>query len=1071
MTRPALSAPRYRLVRPPVPRAVAPALDADQRAVVEHAGGPLRVLAGPGTGKTTTLVEAVVDRIVHRGVPVDQVLVLTFGRRAAAELRDRITARLGRTVREPVARTIHSYAYGILRLAALRASRTGDPVPSPRLLLASEQDVFLRELLVSPEVPVGWPADLLPAVTTTGFAGELRDFFARAAERGLDAVELDLLGRTHGRADWRAAARLYQQYRDVTALQRPGVFDSGELVSSAIDALESDRKLLTEERARRRHVFVDEYQDVDPSQARLLRLLAGGAAEFVVVGDPDQSIYAFRGSEPRALADFAIDLGQIVDDVALRTSRRAGSTLLAGSRRVARALGHDSPHHALVAAPGVPPGETSVRVYRSGADEAAAVAAEFRRAHLDHGVPWSRMAVLTRSVANSGPVLRRALVTAGVPVEVVGDDTPLAEAGVVDALLTALEYVTAEGRADDASDDPANASAGAPGWLAAADSTVESLLLGPLARADVLAVRRLRRWLARSAGTRPDDLPPGHLAMLVDRPEYARQVPFGAQRPVAALAAVLAAGRAAGLDLESVLWALWEASGLSGRWERQSVSGGLAGQAADRELDAVVELFDAAARYTDAIDAGTVGGFLESVRAQLLPVHRPAGANPDVVRLLTAHAAKGLEWDRVWVAGVQEGAWPDLRRRGTVLGTDVLTDIVAGQHTANTDHVAIALAEERRLFYVAVTRARERLVVSAVADAEQAPSRFLAELDPLPEPDTGSVDVPERPVTAPPRGLHLAALVAELRAVVTDLDAPDPDRAEAAAELARLAAAGVPGADPASWWGLDPLSTDGPVRDPVDGPVRISPSKLEAYQRCQLQALLGELGARDGEPSTSASLGTVVHAVASQAPDLADVPDLERRLDAVWDLLDFDAPWHARATRGAASEFLTRLAGWFSRTRSDLTVLGTEIPMAVPVGDDAELRGQVDRLELDAEGRTVVVDLKTTSSKPSKDEVAAHQQLAAYQLAVSLGAFDSVPGATRVPGGGLLVQLNPKVGGKEPEQRQEPLTDVAPVTEAVTGLARVLRGSRVLATVNEGCDRCPVRDCCPAVPTGRQVTS
>lgn len=1059
MTRPAPAPTRYRLVRPPVPVVAAPVLDADQKQVVDHRGGAMRVLAGPGTGKTATLVEAVVDRVVNRGVPIEQILVLTFGRRAAAELRDRITARLGRTVREPVARTIHSYAYGILRLAAMRSSTPQAPVPAPRLLVASEQDIVLRELLVSPEVPVGWPADLAPAVPTLGFANELRDFLARATERGLDAVDLDELGRAHGRPDWAAAARLFQQYRDVTSLQRPGTFDSAELVSSAVAAFGSVRGLLTEERARRRHVFVDEYQDVDPAQARLLRLLAEGAVEFVVVGDPDQSIYAFRGSEPRAMEDFEDDLGQFVHRVDLRTSRRSGPTLLAASRRVARALGRDSTHHEVTAAPGVPPGEVGVRVFRSGADEAAALAAEIRREHLDRGVPWSRMAVLVRSVAQSGAVLRRALVTAGVPVELVGDDVPLAETGVVDALLTALEYCTTP--LDGAGDDR----------LATADAAVEALLLGPLGRADVLAVRRLRRWLARGSGTRPDDLPPGRLALLLDRPEHADHVPFGAQRPVMVLAAVLAAGRAAVPDLESTLWALWQASGLAVRWERQSVAGGLAGQAADRELDAVVELFEAAARYTDTIDGGTAEGFLETVRAQLLPVPRGAGANPEVVRLLTAHASKGLEWDLVWVAGVQEGLWPDLRRRGTVLGADVLTDVVAGQHTATTDHVAIALAEERRLFYVAVTRARLRLVVSAVADAEQAPSRFLDELDPWQPLVADSADPPERPTAAPPRGLHLAALVAELRAVVTDPDAADDLRAEAAAELARLATAGVPGADPAQWWGLAPLSSEGPIRDPAAGPVRISPSKLESYQRCQLQALLGELGARDGEPPMSASLGTVVHAVAAQAPDLADIPDLEQRLDAVWQLLDFEAPWHARATREAASEFLDRLAGWFTRTRSDLTPLGTEISMRVAVGADAELSGQVDRLERDAEGRTVVVDLKTTSSKPSRDEVAGHQQLAAYQLAVSLGAFDEVPGATREPGGGVLVQLNPKVGGKEPEQRQAVLTDPAPVVEAVGELATVLRGADVLATVNDRCDRCPVRDCCPALPTGRQVTT
>src|SRR5215831_1523252 len=130
----------YRLVRPTRAAVTAPRLDDAQRRVVEHTRGPLLVLAGPGTGKTTTLVETAVAR-VEAGVPIEQLLMLTFGRRAAGELRDRVTARLGGTVREPVARTFHSYAFGVLRLAAL-----AERLPAPRLLAGPEQDVILREL-------------------------------------------------------------------------------------------------------------------------------------------------------------------------------------------------------------------------------------------------------------------------------------------------------------------------------------------------------------------------------------------------------------------------------------------------------------------------------------------------------------------------------------------------------------------------------------------------------------------------------------------------------------------------------------------------------------------------------------------------------------------------------------------------------------------------------------------------------------------------------------------------------------------------------------------------------------
>jgi superfamily I DNA/RNA helicase len=195
--------PAYHLVRPAPRPAVVPELDEAQQAVVDHRGGPLLVLAGPGTGKTTTIVEAVAARI-DEGLDPEQVLVLTFGRRAAAELRARVTARLGRATKEPLARTFHSYAFGLLRReAALRGE------PAPRLLSGPEQDLVVRDLLAGDleEGAPGWPERLRAALPTRGFAQELRDLVMRAYERGVTATELERLGRREGRDDWRAAAR------------------------------------------------------------------------------------------------------------------------------------------------------------------------------------------------------------------------------------------------------------------------------------------------------------------------------------------------------------------------------------------------------------------------------------------------------------------------------------------------------------------------------------------------------------------------------------------------------------------------------------------------------------------------------------------------------------------------------------------------------------------------------------------------------------------------------------------------------------------------------------------------
>src|SRR5262245_50811354 len=203
----------YRLVRGvtagPGGAAAAPRLDEAQQRVVDHKGGPLLVLAGPGTGKTATIVAAVADRIERRGTDPGRILVLTFSRKAAGELRDRITARLGRTTSEPLALTFHSYAYALVRREFTLA---GEPVP--RLLPAPEQLLEIRRLLRG-EVTDGapdWPARLRPALLTRGFAEELRDVVLRAAERGLDGKALRQLGRAAGRDDWVAAGGFLDRY-------------------------------------------------------------------------------------------------------------------------------------------------------------------------------------------------------------------------------------------------------------------------------------------------------------------------------------------------------------------------------------------------------------------------------------------------------------------------------------------------------------------------------------------------------------------------------------------------------------------------------------------------------------------------------------------------------------------------------------------------------------------------------------------------------------------------------------------------------------------------------------------
>jgi RecB family exonuclease len=632
-----------------------------------------------------------------------------------------------------------------------------------------------------------------------------------------------------------------------------------------------------------------------------------------------------------------------------------------------------------------------------------------------------------------------------VPVAVSGDDVPLAEQPAVAQLLTALRCVL---RPDELGEDVA-----------------EQLLLGTIGRADALQLRRLRRELRASAPPMEPGAPEALLASAVLDSAGAQLLPSRVAGPVLRVARALEAGRAALAESsspEDVLWAIWSATGLAARWDAASAGGGSAGAAADRDLDSVVGLFEAAARFTDRLPAASAADFYEHLAAQQVPgdTFSAQVARGEAVQVLTAHASKGLEWDLVCIAGAQEGTWPDLRRRGSLLGSELLVDVAAGRDGAGVETLAPQLAEERRLFYVAATRARRRLVVSAVSGDDEQPSRFLDELDPVDG---------ERPYAEVPPGTHLADLVAELRSVVSDPSEAAADRQAAATQLARLAIAGVAGADPDDWWGLAEVSDPGPVANP-DRPVPVSPSRIEAFLRCELQTLLGQLGARDSD-EVGASLGTLIHDVAAIADPDAELPELEKLLDERWSTLDFGAAWLGANERARATTMLAKLVAWLTSTRATLTLAGRELPFDVEVGD-ARLRGRVDRLERDRDGGLIVIDYKTGKRKPKDDELPRHPQLAAYQVAVEAGGFDEPGQQPSASAGARLVQLG-GAAAKVGEQAQPALAadeDPEWILREIGYVAARMRGGQFSATINSYCGNCDVQASCPIRPEGRTVT-
>ncbi len=1027
-------------------------LDDSGMRVLAQRSGVVLVTGAPGTGKSTVALELVADR-VDRGMAADQVLVLAPTREAAARLRLAVTRRLGGTSTEPLCRTPASLAFAILRDRAVHGS-----LPRPSLLSGPEQDAVLRDLLAGhaeardrgQQAP-SWPAGLQAALPTRGFTDQLRDLLMRAVEHGLDPAGLADLGRHHDRPEWVAAAEVLEEYDQVTALQRPGAVDPAWICTTAAEALEDDPDARERWAARLRLVVVDDAQELTASAARLVEVLHHRDLPVVLLGDADVTAHGFRGADPgrfSRLADrLATATGVPLASLSLEQHHRLPVEIETAAGRVRDALGvSGGARHRLAGADRMG-GRSEVVVLRSPGQEATFIAGRLLHTHVVGGLSWSQMAVVARGRGDLDRV-RRVLVAAGIPVREQAPAGPLSGQPAVRALLLAYAASLRE----------------SSGSASLTPEEAVDLLTSCIGRADPVALRRVRhlvRTQERAAGgARPVDV---CLAELVDQPGLALLGPTAA--PLARVNDVLTAGRRAVAEQDStaqtVLWALWEATGLAEHWRELALAGGPVGAQADRDLDAVITLFAAAAEWVQRLPGRGPHGFVEHLSQQRVAADAlVVRARPEqAVDVLTPQAAAGRQWDVVAVTGVQEGVWPDLRRRDTLLGAQALVSVLHGRPAHGADGVragaAEVRAEETRLFYLAVTRARQQLLVTAVSSTDLQPSPFLELLDPVPGPRE-PVDVP--PVLGP-RGL-----VAHLRREVTlrhrRHDAVGRDRA--AAQLSRLLVAGVPGAEPESWWPGRDVSADRPLIG--DGPTTVSPSQVETFTRCALRWLLTTRG---GEPpgAVGAAVGSLVHEVVAASPE-ASQDELSQALDQRWAELDLPTGWAGQRERVRAEEMLRRYVSYAaSALGQGRTVLAVEQAVDLTVGQ-ARIVGRIDRVEQDLDGRVRVVDLKTGATRPPRREMDRHPQLGVYQLAVAesgLGSGD---------GGAALVQLG-RAAGRDPSvQPQRPLSQDAEPTWAhdmVQAAAQGMAGRQFPATTGSWCRTCPVVSSCPAQPQGRSL--
>lgn len=979
--------------------------DASQQAVLDLADGASAAISGaPGTGKTSTVVELVAERIARRSYDPAEVLVLAPNRRAAAALRDRLALRVGVPTEGPLARTLSSVAFSIV---GARASLEGRE--QPRLLTGAEQDTVIAELLAWHEADGAgpdWPEPLVADVRRLkGFRTELRELMMRTVEAGLRPDSLARLGRQHGRPEWVAAARFIAEYEGVVDSFGGDYLDSAEIVAQATTEISRGFGLES-----LRLVVIDDFQEQGPSALALLRALARRGVAVIAFGDPDVTSSTFRGSDPAALAGLGSALGVPVERHTLSTSYRHGADIRSLVRQVTERVG-TAGAIAHRAAQAIERDEFTIdqspAIVRLEATSTAAehqqIARALREHHLFGNIPWSRLAVIVRSGATI-PVLARALALAEVPAAAPAGGRTIRAEYASAQLIAAVAFVL--GRTEPSAE------------------LATSLLTGPLCGLDGISLRRIRRALRHEElagdGTRSGD------ELLVDaleQPGRFATIDSAAARAAGRFATTLADARVAadaGASIEELLWLFWERSSLAATWSAHALGSGLAADEANRNLDSVMALFTAAKRFVERHPAEPAGRFVDEILASEVPEDSltPQSA-ADAVFLGTPSSVVGSEFDVVVVAGLQDGAWPNPQLRGSLLYPHHLSQLAAGLPVADLDARAEVLSDELRMFALAISRARTQVVLSAAVNDDEQPSAFLR------FPAIRAVEPVRRGDGEHP--LSLRGMVGSLRRRLVATGDP-----HAASALARLGAEGVPGADPEEWYGLLEPSTTAPLVDLTDpeSVVPVSPSKLETFEKSGLAWFIDTMAAAPS--GLAAGIGTVVHAAMEKAgripaADLTDedvsVERLWQHIDEHWSELYFEAPWLAERQRRLTSRLVEGLSDYltdFHRAGSE--AIGAEGKFSVTLGQ-VRLSGTIDRVERLPNGEIVIVDLKTGKTAPSKTKVAENPQLGGYQLALAAGAVEGTT-PDDPSGGATLLYVSGGTRGKNYKVlTQQPMTD------------------------------------------------
>ncbi|MGA1688682.1 MAG: PD-(D/E)XK nuclease family protein [Pontimonas sp.] len=930
------------------------------------------VVGAPGSGKTTLLVERLVA-LHQSGISPDRLMIVTPSRSQASRVRDVVGLSLGTTTAGARAQSLQAFAF-----ALVSAHHRAHGLAEPDLVKARVVDRDSEDLLkghIDDQSGPQWPEPLGDMVRTTPtFRTELREWMARAAEHGITTERAQELAERHSKPEWLAAAQFRDELVAVMASARPGAFGSAEIVRRATQIV---REALPPGWESLVHVCVDDAHDLSFAGLELLDALAERGMGLTVVSEPDVAGNTFRGSEPAGIMELQTRWG--VSPTILPSVYRHGEKIRSLVQSVTSRIGTaGAGTQRQAASVGEGHGSVQTILSPSASREASDIARIVWDAHHRDLIPLDHIAVVARR-GSRVTSLTRALATAGIPAR----STMVGMALLDEPAAKGLVEIAALGR----------------GLRSLTPASAVAALTGLYGAMTGQELRRLRFAMLAQASAEEPHQPADQMICdaLAHRGGFAML-----EREVAGAAARLAEtlddirNAPSHTPVSDILWRIWDNSSTAALWQDHATGRGSHQASADRALDAVVARFRQAADFAESSPGESHDIFLEALLEAEIPddVIIPEPAWP-AVTVSTPSAVAGREFNLVVVSGVEDQVWPDLRLRESLLGAHRMVYAHRDLNEAILDERRSVLEDELRMFALAISRAKSRVVVCATEDEESGPSPLFSVVDAL----------AERLQSTPQGPLSERVLVGQLRRKLV-LAEGTAEAAQLASDLAVLAADGVPGADPEVWWGLTPPSTEEPLYS--EGTIPISPSALATLESSPLEWFLGTVAKND--PSPERGLGSLIHRAWEDYPG-GDAQTLWSAVETRFTELEFDAGWIEAYQRRLARSMVSALAEYISdHAQEGWEVIASEQRFQY-THQRAVITGYIDRIERTPDGRVMVVDLKTGTHK-TDSAVVDDPQLSAYQLALLADEVKPLVGEEAVSAGASLLFVKSGVRGK-----------------------------------------------------------